>query len=380
MTLTRRSLLFAAPALPLAGASDWNRPRPFGRTGLSVGKLGMGVESVTTPALIERAADLGINYLHALSNHEVVGRGIKPVRSKVVLAAGSEKPTREEMLKHLDEQLRAFDTPYIDCWYLLAKYRPEFITDDLVEGVQAAKKAGKIRAAAIAGHGVGHVKARLKEVRDAIGAAMVVCNFATWEMPAPDPADRPRTSLPGGTRHDIEELHDAGIGIASMKHLMGGLKFVPDGKRQWADSVGDRAAALTAALKWALANPHIDVVPVQMATLQLLQDNVRAAQSAFGEGDRKLLAVAMDRYGSEYCRMCYGCQGACRNGVAVPDVLRALMYHEGYGERRRARAALAALPASMRQVRCEDCGACTVECRAGSDVRARLMRARDVLG
>src|SRR5215203_5001924 len=135
MPLTRRTLLLTAPALPLAGAptAAWNRPRPFGRTGLAVGRLGMGVEAVTDPALIERAVDLGINYLHALGNHEIVGRGIRAARSKVILAAGSDKATRHGMLADLESQLRTLNTPQIDVWYLLSKYRPEFITDELLE-------------------------------------------------------------------------------------------------------------------------------------------------------------------------------------------------------------------------------------------------------
>jgi predicted aldo/keto reductase-like oxidoreductase len=380
MSLTRRTLLLSAPALPLAAApAAWNQPRPLGRTGLSVGRLGMGVEAVTDPDLIHRAADLGITYFHAFGNQEIVGRGIRPVRSRIVLAAGSDKPTRVEMLADLDQQLRAFDTPHIDLWYLTSKYRPEFITDDLVEGLRAAKAAGKIRACAIAGHGFGSVKARLKELRETIGAAMVVCNFATWEHPA-DLAAPPRTALPGGTRQDISEMHRDGLGIVAMKPLMGGLKYVPDTKKAWAQGLTDRSAALTAALKWALANPAIDVVPVQTPTRELLETNVRAAHSTFDDGERKLLAASFSQYGAEYCRMCYGCQGACRNGVAVPDVLRALMYAEGYGEPRRARAAFTALPASLRQVRCEDCSACTVECRTGADVRPRLLRARTLFG
>jgi predicted aldo/keto reductase-like oxidoreductase len=373
MTLSRRSLLLAAPAL--AAAAEWNTPKPLGRTGLSVGRLGMGVEDVKDPELIQRAADLGITYFHALSNQETVGRGIRSIRSRVVLAAGSGKPTRAEMLADLDAQLRAFATPHIDLWYLTSKYRPEFLTDDLVEGLHAAKAAGKIRACAIAGHGFGSVKERLKQLRDTIGAAMVVCNFATWELPA-DLAAPPRTSLPGGTRDDIAEMHRDGLGILSMKHLMGGLTFVPDATKAWAQSLPDRSAALAAALKWALANPSIDVVPVGMSTRELLEANVRTAQSTFTDGERKLLAVSIERYGSDYCRMCYGCQGACRHDVAVPDVLRALMYAEGYRDPRRGRATFAALPAAARQVRCEDCAACTVECRAGSDVRGRLLRAR----
>src|SRR5204863_6912548 len=118
----------------------------------------------------------------------------------------------------------------------------------------------------------------------------------------------PRTALPGGTREEIAEMHRDGVGIVSMKHLMGGLKYVPDATKPWAESISDRSSVLSAALKWALANPSIDVVPVGMSTREMLEANVRTAQSAFGDDDRKLLAVSMARYGSEYCRMVYSCQ------------------------------------------------------------------------
>src|SRR4051812_6457076 len=284
--VTRRALLFSTPLA--LGAADWNRLRPFGRTGLSVAKLGLGAEAIKDPELIERAVDLGINYFHALNNHEVVGRGIRRVRSKVVLAAGSDKPTREEMLRPLDEQLKALRTSYIDVWYLLSKYRPEFLTADLMDGVREAKAAGKIRSCATAGHGFGSVKQRLRELKDVVGASMVVCNFATWELPA-DPSAAPRTSLPGGSKEDIVEMHRDGLGIAAMKPLMGGLHFVPDAKKSWSEAIRDRPAVLSAALKWALANPHIDVVPSMAADRDQLESNVRAAQSAFGESERKLL-------------------------------------------------------------------------------------------
>ena len=379
MTVSRRSLLFFAPVAYLAGAeTDWSRPRPLGRTGLAAGRLGMGAEAAKDPELIERAAGMGITYFHALSNHEIVGRGIRPVRAKIVLGAGSDKPTREEMLADLDQQLRAFGTSHIDLWYLTSKYRPERITDDLIEGVRAAKAAGKIRACAIAGHGFGSIKARLKELSDIVGAGMVLCNFATWEMPA-DPSAPPRTSLPGGSREDIIEMHRDGLGIVAMKPLMGGMKYVPDPAKSWAAAVTDRSAALAAALQWALHNPSIDVVPVQIADREQLERNVRAAQSEFGDRERKLLASALARHGSEYCRMCFSCQDACRNGVAIPDVLRALMYAEGYDDLRRGRESFTALPPAHRQIRCDDCAACTVECRTGADVRARLMRARTLL-
>ncbi len=373
--LSRRHLLMSA-------ALSWIRLSPLGRSGLKVARLGMGCEEARSEDLIRRAADLGINYFHALDNHELVGRALRPLRSRVVLAAGSGKPTRAEMLLDLDTQLRQFRTDYIDLWYLTSKYEPELLTDDLVEGVRQAKSAGKIRACAAAGHGIGRIRARLTALREVVSAAMVVCNFATWEH-EPDPdQSRPRTSLPGGSRDDIIQLHGGGLGIVAMKPLMGGLRFVPDQRRSWAQSIDGetrRRAVLTAALKWALNNPHVDCVPVMTANVADLEHNVRAAESAFTDSERKELAIAVAQHGADYCRMCGACIGACRNGLPVHDVLRFLMYAEGYGNLPRARAAFAALPAPRRRIRCADCAGCTVDCRAGSDVRPRLIRAQSLL-
>lgn len=222
------------------------------------------------PAVIRRAVDLGIRYFHAFGNAALAGEALKPVRGRVVLAAGSGEPTAAGLLQDLDKQLRAFKTGHIDLWYLTSKYKPELITGELLEAVGRAKKDGKIRACAIAGHGLAAVAPRLLEVREVIGAAMVVCNFATWEhrFAASDPV--PTTSLPGGDRDDIIRLHNAGVGIASMKPMMGGLKYVPAERRPWAGSLGDderRWAVLSAALKWVLHNPYVDTVPVQMPKL-----------------------------------------------------------------------------------------------------------------
>ncbi|HET8548654.1 MAG TPA: aldo/keto reductase [Bryobacteraceae bacterium] len=380
--MSRRNMLLSAPLTASSARPAWDRPQRLGRSELKVTRLGIGCEDIRSEDVIRRAADLGINYFHAFGNHELVGNELRPIRSRVVLAAGSAKPTREDMLRDLDTQLQQFRTDYIDLWYLTSKYKPELLTDDLIEGVLAAKASGKIGACAVAGHGIGSIRSRLDELRGVVSAVMVVCNFATWEH-RPDPDEtRPRTSLPGGSRDDIIQLHRSGLGIVAMKPLMGGLRFVPGERKPWAESVdreNRRRAALTAALKWALNNPHVDCVPVMMTSIADLEHNVRAARTAFTESERKQLALTIAQHGAGYCRMCAGCAGTCRYGLPVPDVLRWLMYAEGYGNLPRARAAFAGMPASWQRVRCADCGACTVDCRAGSDVRPRLIRAQSLL-
>lgn len=380
---SRREVLAASLGLPLVmAARAWNQPIPLGKTGLEVTPLGMGCEEVKDPGVIRRAVDLGIRYFHALSNLELVGQALKPVRDRVVLAAGSAAGTALGLEQDLSKQLRTLGTAHIDLWYLTSKYKPELITDDLLEGVQRAKKAGKIRACAIAGHGLAAVAPRLLELRDVVGAAMVVCNFATWEHPFASTDRVPSTSLPGGGRDDIIRLHNSGIGIVSMKPMMGGLRYVPAERRSWGDSIiseDRRRAALSAALKWVLRNPHVDTTPVQMPDLEQLEANAKSAAESFSAADEGLLAAEVGRLSPYYCRMCLQCQGACRQGVPVADVLRYLMYADGYGNLDRARHEFRRLPPHLQATQCSDCDSCTVRCPSGVKVRQQVARAQLLL-
>ncbi len=62
----------------------------------------------------------------------------------------------------------------------------------------------------------------------------------------------------------------------------------------------------------------------------------------------------------------------------MADVLRYLSYAEGYGQFALAREEYAKLPPELANVRCRDCGHCTVSCPYGVEVAARLSRAQEL--
>jgi uncharacterized protein len=209
---------------------------------------------------------------------------------------------------------------------------------------------------------------RVLEVRDIISAVMVVCNPLAWE----------------GSAADITTLHKAGIGIIAMKPMMGGLSsdFVPKEKKAWLDSLDTEArrqAALAAALKWVLKNENVDTAPVLMSTLDHIERSVKAAAEPFTETDRRLLVAAAGRISPFYCRTCQRCEGTCRQGLPVSDVIRSLMYAQGYGNMPKARGEFQQLPASLQAVRCGDCAECTVRCPNGVRVREQMARAQTLL-
>ena len=77
--------------------------------------------------------------------------------------------------------------------------------------------------------------------------------------------------------------------------------------------------------------------------------------------------------------MCPTCTASCRAGLPVPEVMRMLMYAEGYGDPARGRATFAGLSDRLRAVRCAECPECTARCPNGVRVKARMTVAQTCL-
>jgi heterodisulfide reductase subunit C len=78
------------------------------------------------------------------------------------------------------------------------------------------------------------------------------------------------------------------------------------------------------------------------------------------------------------CTLCGGCSGDCPYGVARSDLLRAVMYHEGYGNDSLARDSLATISASDLE-RCSECSSCSVICRRGIDMKTQIKVAQELI-
>jgi uncharacterized protein len=363
-TSSRRAFLNAALA-----ATPKLDQRPLGKTGIKVTTVGFGCMITSDATVIERALDMGINYfdtarVYARGNNErMVGAALKGRRKSVLLSSKSIAPTREGALQDLDTSLRELQTDYLDVWYLHSKSEASAITEDLMEAQRIAKKAGKIRFNGISNH-AGH-----REVLPAVIRAkhfdvlMTSYNFA-MEADAFDL---------------IRSVREAGIGVVGMKVMAGGYRLspfypMPEETR----NKMKREGAMLAALKWVIRNPHVDTTVPSMVDADQLEENAKAMTAPFGDSDGKLLAAQLDRIRPLYCRTCGRCTGACPQGLPVSDVLRYLSYADGYGQFPLARTEFAALPASVRAVRCGDCGECTVRCPHGVRVPEQLARAQEL--
>jgi hypothetical protein len=132
--------------------------KTLGRTGLRVTSVGFGCMITSDPSVIERAADLGINYFDTArsyqrgNNERMVGAALGAKRKQIILSTKTHAPDKAGMMQHLDQSLRELSTDYIDIWYLHARSAPADISDDHIEAQQLAKQQGKVRFIGVSTH------------------------------------------------------------------------------------------------------------------------------------------------------------------------------------------------------------------------------------
>ncbi len=172
--LSRRSFLQAGLGLPAASLISASRPdavtpapagvayRSLGKTGLKVSSVGSGVGILPDPAVIARAIDLGVNYFDTARGYgegkseQITGAALKGKRDKVVLATKTDARTKADVLKDMDDRLKALWMDYVDIWHLHSRIRG-YNYDEAVEACELLKKQGKARFIGVSAHDINAV-------------------------------------------------------------------------------------------------------------------------------------------------------------------------------------------------------------------------------
>ena len=389
MTRSRRSFLAAGLALPAVASATRSEPEPqtparpqspvkalssgpelrykvLGKTGLKVTTVGFGCMITSDGSVVERAADMGITYFDTARNYQsgnnerMVGAALKKKRKDLVLSTKTEGRTKEEALAQLDTSLKELGTDFVDIWYLHAKTRPADVSDGLVEAQQIAKAAGKIRFAGVSTHSGQKELIPFLATNPNIDVILTQYNF----------------SMEPFMNEVIDQAAKAGKGIVAMKIMAGGFRRPQPGNL--IQEKLKRDGAMLAALKWVVRNPNVHTTVPSMTDMDQFEENFKAFAQPFSAADEKILALQLDHIRPMYCRMCGECEGQCRKGLPVADVLRFLTYADGYGQFALGRERFLELDAEHTAVRCGDCPGCTVQCPYGVHVAQRLIRAQDL--
>ena len=190
--------------------------RTLGRTGLKVTPVGFGCGYTGDASVVQRAADLGINYFDTAraylqgNNERMLGAALGPRRKQIVLSTKSLASTKEKALEDLDTSLRELKTDYVDIWYYHDKPSPDKVTDGMIEAQQIAKQQGKIRFSGLSMHANQQQMLPWMAKNGVFDVVMTGYNF----------------SMDASMDEAIAAAAKAGIGIVAMKVMAGGFRAI----------------------------------------------------------------------------------------------------------------------------------------------------------
>jgi len=338
--------------------------RVLGRTGLKVSELGMGTIKTDNPAVMQRALELGVNYFDTAEcyqggNSEIkLGKALKGRREEAIVATkwhtkGS--TPAKDLLASLDASLERLGMEYVDVIQIHgARTVAQVNSDELWEAFTQAREAGKVRFNGLSTHSnqVGVIRAAVESGR--YDAVLPSHNALIGDRVGPA----------------IREAREADLGVIVMK----ALQPVHEGKGT--ESFGGLGGnPYQQAIQWVLRDQNVSTVIVDMPTFEELEEDVAAVTGPTAVAELEAFERAAAKIAMGACHLCGACTGQCPRGVQVADIMRYSLYHDGYGDRARARELYRALPAEASGGVCEDCDECRVVCPWGVPVRSRLERA-----
>ncbi len=357
-------------ASPAAGAGE---KRPLGKTGITVPTIGVGAMITREAEIIRYAVDRGATYVDTADcymggeNERIVGRALKGVRNKVVLASKVHIAPVDQMIRSVENSLKSLDADVIDIMQLHGIGSEGEVTDgNAREALRKLMDQGKIRVPGVTTHSGQETVLRAVMKHGFYKTVAVAYNFRSDEgLKA-----ALRKALTGGTGLSaaIRDAGAAGIGVIAMKTQAGGYPVE-----------GGKLSPHQAALAWVLENPGVATTIPSMVSFAQVDENLSASGKRLGWGGKKALELYSRAIGDRHCGLCGQCAGFCPSGVDVQGVLRSLTYYEGYGQEDLARQSYRMLGSERGASSCATCGSCAVACRLGLNVRSLAGRAHVLL-
>jgi predicted aldo/keto reductase-like oxidoreductase len=318
---------------------------------------------VPVTEVVARAIDMGINYYDTARDYgdseKIFSGVIKGKRDKIVIATKSPSRKKADILKDLDTSLQALGTDHVDIWHLHARDTPAAIPDEALEAMRLCKQSGKARFIGFSCHDPNNMADFA--IKNNFDVVQTTYSFAI-----------------GSYYRDqaIAKLHAAGIGVIAMKVVVALSGLHLKGFDNPPHSTGEGPLA---GIKWVLNNPAIGTTVPFMQKISELEMNFRAMSEPYTPEDEKMIYVRNEQIRPLYCRMCYQCSGQCPKGLPITDELRFLAYHDFGGNYHQAAMNFRDLDKEIRDIRCQDCSSCPVQCPNGVQVRDRLIRAQELL-
>ena len=323
----------------------------LGKTGLRVSRMGLGgipiqrVDAAAAKKLLDAVEAAGVNYIDSARGYsvseELIGGAIEGRRDKFVLATKTMSRDREAMARDIETSLKNFRTDYIDLYQVhnpsLKQLEQVCAPGGALEALLEAREAGKIGHIGLTAHAP-EVFERALEL-DWVETIMFPYNIVESQ----------------GTEL-MEQAREKNIGFINMKSLAGGA-----------------IENARLALRFAAANPNVDVVLPGMYSPEEVAENA----AAIGDGS-PLTAEELEQVealrrelGTSFCRRCGYC-APCTVGIDIPNNFVFHGYLSRYGLEDWARGRYGAMAAHASD--CVECGACEERCPYQLPIRQMLKK------
>jgi predicted aldo/keto reductase-like oxidoreductase len=214
------------------------------------------------------------------------------------------------------------------------------------------KKEGKIRFTGFSSHS--HMAALLREAAKSNyhDVALVSYNFTHSK----------------DLKEAVAMAAQSGIGIVAMKTQAGGYK------KQKMGGLNPHQAAL----KYILMDQNVSCAVPGVTTIDQIEECAAVMGTSISKKDLDDLKQYQSFLQGRICTLCGGCVGECPYGVPHGDLLRAVMYHDGYENDVLLKEPLQIMTTQNIQY-CSGCSSCSVVCRRGLDIKAQMKMAQEVL-
>ncbi len=340
--------------------------RKLGKTGIEIPVMTLGAEflDIDNQILLHKSLDYGVNcwdtaHLYMNGNSELaIGKYLQKnpdARKNIILvskasgARGKSKPEEAVamMEQRLQESLKRLNTNYIDIYYgIHGCVTPgHFMRKGIREWALDARKRGLIRHFGFSTH-VNMAKLMIAASKtDFIDVIMPVYNF--------------RLAQDKLMQKAIDACRKADIGLIAMKAIALPTKGHPISKFETEE---DKKLAqkflqkgyteFQAKIKIVMQDERFSSVCVGINTINSLNEDVAAAL------DKNKLSLdtidAFNNYAKATCDgYCAGCGQICNSVLPdmpyISEIMRYLMYYNGYGQKEKAKTLFAQLPEKFKQ-------------------------------
>jgi len=333
--------------------------RTLGKTGLKVTVVGMGVMNCSDPAVVLRAFDLGINFYDTADcymwgkNEEMVGKAFQGKRDKVLIQTKVHQNDENKMRASVERSLRRLKTDYIDVLVWHGHSHPEEVSDpSLYEFMVKMKKEGKVRFTGFSSHTRMAPLLREASKQNYHDVALVSYNFTHSK----------------DLKEAVAMAAKSGIGIVAMKTQAGGYK---KGKMEGLNPH-------QAALKYALTDQNVSTAVPGVTTVEEIEECAAVMGTSFSTRNVDELKQYHAFLRGRICTLCGGCTGECPHDVPYRDLLRVVMYHDGYQNDVLAKKVFSETESIQSFKKCSECSSCSITCRSGLDIRAQIQLAHRI--